>query len=132
MTLPRTPPPTRDVPEPLVPRQHGRTLWCVIGGTVLFHAVAALVLWQVAQSTQTGAIQAGGAVGDDVAMAPSGLTQPPETVAAGAADGGRFSREPADARQAPIPTHWLTQSQRKDRAAPWGVDRAGNVVWHHK
>ncbi len=143
MTQPRTPPPAGE-PEPLVPRQHGRTLWRVMGGTVLFHVVAALVLWQVAQSTQTGAIPTG-ATGDDTAVANVATvsvvlplpTVPHGPVAAGAvgaagSGGSAVGQAPSGTRPAGTKTNWLAQAQRKDRAAPWGLDSAGNVVWHNK
>lgn len=127
MTPPRPTPPAGG-PEPLVPPQHARTIRRVMGGTLAFHAVAAVVLWQVAQSTQTGAM------GTDDAEPVQRLgrtAQPPEAVAAARAAGGSGTSAAAKAPPASR-ADWLSQTQRKDRPAPWGLDAAGNVIWQRK
>ena len=129
MTAPRHPPPG-DGPEPLVPPQHSRTIWRVMGGTLVFHAVAAVVLWQVAQSTQTGAMGT-----DDVvaAVRPADRAGPSDASTRHGAENAVRSA-PLAAGQPPAAnrTDWFAQAQRKDRSTPWSVDVSGNVMWPRK
>lgn len=126
MTPPRHTPPA-DEPEPLVPPQHVRTIWRVMGGTLVFHAVAAVVLWQVAQSTQTGAIGTDDAVG---VLRPADVAKHTDATARQSADGGARAANVATGQPpAGNRADWFAQAQRKDRATPWAVDAAGNVMW---
>ena len=129
MTPPRRTPPA-DEPEPLVPPQHSRTIWRVMGGTLVFHAVAAVVLWQVAQSTQTGAM------GTDDAVAAAQSADRTGTADVSTRHGAEnvVRTAPVAAGQPPAAnrTDWFAQAQRKDRSTPWSVDVSGNVMWPRK
>jgi len=129
MTSPRRTPPA-DEPEPLVPPQHSRTIWRVMGGTLVFHAVAAVVLWQVAESTQTGAM----GTDDAVAAAQSADRTGTADVSTrhGVENAVRSAPAAAGLPPAANRTDWFAQAQRKDRSTPWSVDVSGNVMWPRK